>query len=112
MNKPPITVGHVGWSPDYKTPRGPLGPVALPRLVRLAPNDAARIPQPTYEDLWNAYVAGAKSGQKHPEATEHEINRAADAWCKLLHAERDPEGFAAMGQPNSKFPLPELGESP
>lgn len=65
---------------------------------RLAINDAARIPQPTYADLWDAYIAGAKSGQKHPAATECEINRSADAWCKLLHARRDPEGFEALGK--------------
>lgn len=67
----------------------------------LAPNDAARIPQPTYKDLWDAYMAGAKSGQKHGLATSFELGRAADAWCKLLHAQRDPEGFVAMSSQNA-----------
>jgi hypothetical protein len=63
----------------------------------LSVNDAARIPQPTYEHLWQAYVAGAKSGQAHTDASEIDINRAADAYCKLFHARNDPEGFEAIG---------------
>jgi len=63
----------------------------------LPPNDAARIPQPDYGDLWEAFVAGVKSGQKHPSATEYQINRSADAYCKFFHLTKDSESFYALG---------------
>jgi hypothetical protein len=69
---------------------------AVKRLVEA--NDVARMTQLTYVDLWDAYVAGAKSGQKHPEADESCLNRAADGYCKLIHSTKDPEHFAAMGR--------------
>jgi hypothetical protein len=68
---------------------------------KLAANDAARITDPDYNDLWNAYVAGARSGQKHPNADDYWLNRAADGYCKLVHATKDPEHFAAMGNQNT-----------
>lgn len=63
----------------------------------LPANDAARIPQPTYSDLWEAFVAGIEAGKEYPDANESDARRAADAYCKLLHLNRDPEGFEAMG---------------
>ena len=64
----------------------------------LGDESGSQIPQPSYVHLWDAYVAGAKSGQKHPTATEFEINRSADAHCKLVHSELDPEGFLKLGE--------------
>jgi hypothetical protein len=58
--------------------------------------DAATIPQPHYGDLWSAFVQGAREGQKHPQATEHLLNRAADAYCKLWHLNANPESFHAF----------------
>jgi hypothetical protein len=60
-------------------------------------NDASLIPQPTYADLFDAYVAGALSARMYPSVTDIQIRKSADAWCKLFHAERDPVGFGSMG---------------
>jgi hypothetical protein len=56
-------------------------------------NDASAIPQPSYADLWEAFVQGAKEGQKHPQATEHILNRSADAYCKLWHLNANEKNF-------------------
>lgn len=72
----------------------------------LAANDVARMTPLTYADLWQAYVAGAKSGQKHPTADDYWLNRSADGYCKLVHATKDPEHFEAMGKPNALHELP------
>lgn len=55
--------------------------------------DAATIPQPTYVDLWEAFVAGAKEARMNPKAGEYNFNKAADAYCKLWHQRTDPESF-------------------
>lgn len=35
-------------------------------------------------DVWDAYAAGARSGQHHPDATEVDIQRSCDAYVKSL----------------------------
>lgn len=65
-------------------------------LAGLAANDAAHIIQPRFEDLYVAYVAGAEAARKHPDADTHIFHRSADAYCKLFHATKDPESFAAQ----------------
>jgi hypothetical protein len=71
--------------------------IKLNATLDLAANDAARITQPDYNDLWSAYVKGAKDGLKYPKAAGTDISRAADAYCKLVHATKDPEHFEAIG---------------
>lgn len=53
--------------------------------------------QPDYSDLWDAYVAGARSARKHTNASEFDFQRSADAFCKLVHSRKAPLLFAAIG---------------
>lgn len=75
--------------------------LGVPQCYRLQANDGARVPQPNHKDLWDAYVAGAKSARQRPAVIDYQIGRAADAYCKLWHATKDPEGFAAFGESNA-----------
>ena len=54
--------------------------------------------QPDYKELWMAYVAGARDGQRYPNASEYILNRSADAYCKLVHKRLDPVMFEALAQ--------------
>lgn len=51
----------------------------------------------TYEDLFKAYLAGALDSHDNPTAKDSVLKQAADAYCKLIHSERDPEMFASLG---------------
>lgn len=53
-------------------------------------------PQPGYGDLWEAFVAGAKEARLNPTAQDRDFNRAADAYCKLIHAQLAPEYCALI----------------
>lgn len=57
----------------------------------------------TYVHLWDAYVAGARDARKNPTATEKDFNRVADAYCKLIHSQVDPEGFAVLLGKGQKY---------
>lgn len=54
-------------------------------------------PQPDYSDIWKAFVSGAREAHANPTAAEKDFNRAADCYCKLLHSEKAPVMFAALG---------------
>lgn len=62
------------------------------------PPDEPTYEQPGYQHLWHAYVVAARSSLKHPNATEYDIQRAADAYCKLIHQDLDPVLFKQLGQ--------------
>ena len=61
-------------------------------------DDETTYAQPTYEHLWDAFVRGAKEARENPNATEKHFNKAADAYCKLLHMELDPVLFEQLNQ--------------
>jgi uncharacterized protein with PQ loop repeat len=61
-------------------------------------NDQPTYAQPDYAHLWDAYVTGAKSGQKHLDASDTLIRKSADAYCKKVHLEIDPVMFRQLGQ--------------
>lgn len=56
--------------------------------------------QPTYKELWDAFVQGAREARMNPKATEKDFNIGADAYCKLIHQRLDPELFEALNKGN------------
>lgn len=75
--------------------------------------DASTIPQPTYGDLFAAFVAGAKEAKENPTVTTAVMVRSADAYCKTWHLEADPKGFhlfhfGKQPVPGKDPPLPDL----
>lgn len=52
--------------------------------------------QPTYADLWDAFVRGAEEMKMNPTATDKDIRRGADAYCKLVHQRLDPVMFEQL----------------
>ena len=59
--------------------------------------------QPSYVELAQAYIAGARDGQLCPKASEHIIIRSADAYCKLVHQQLDPVLFKQLAQPPANY---------
>lgn len=58
-------------------------------------------PQPTYKDLWDAFVKGAMEARENPDARLKDFNLAADAYCKLIHSTKAPAYFAKLATPRS-----------
>lgn len=53
----------------------------------------------TYADLFTAFEKGALEARQNPDANLKDFKRSADAYCKLVHQDRDPEMFAALSDP-------------